>query len=483
MEFDAAAAQWGISPVSREAALQEVRSRNDSVLSRLRTFSPSAARDATRPRIAQLATRPASTHPAPSPPEAAGDRSPRSIRAFTVVFDEPLRTTSAEGPSAGTIALKDMIAVRGHANTCGSAAFTARTSEVTAEVAERLLGSSWSITGMTNMHPLAYGTTGLSSEIGPAVNALDGSVLPGGSSSGSAVAVAAGDVTAAIGTDTGGSIRIPAALNGVVGFKPTFGRVPVADVVPLAPSLDHVGPMGRTVAETAAAFAAIDGTDASALETLDHPAGVRIGVLRRHFLDELDSTTRASFEHLLQELHRLGTVEVTEVDLDHTEYLLAAQLAVLTREALSTHVDLVRERADRLPEDMRLRFESGMFIDGDIVQSAHEVRREWAATIDRSLEDFDVLMTPTLAVSEPPLDQATCRTGTSEFPIGALLPRLTSPFNLSGHPAISIPFREGHRRIPLGVQLITAKGYDHQLLAVAGHLESRLPARTQRVRS
>lgn len=460
----------------RGSALDEVRAHNDSVLAQLSGFSASTTAHAARPpRIAQLRTRPASRTSAP-PSGVRSDQVRQSVRAFTRVFDQPLRGSSVEGAPVGSVAVKDMIAVRGHANTCGCAAFRASEADVTAEVVRRLLAANWSVVGMTNMHAMAYGTTGLVSEIGPAVNALDPRVVPGGSSSGSAVAVAVGDVTVALGTDTGGSIRIPAALNGVVGFKPTHGRVPVDGVVPLAPTLDHVGPIGRTVADTAAAFAAIDGTEASSVAMVGDAADLRIGVPRRYFLDELDATTRASFERLVRTLDDL---DIADIDLDHTDHLPAAQLALLTREAALAHPDLVQEQGDQLPEELRLRFESGRFIDDDVVAAARAFRREWIATIDHQLEEFDVLMTPTVVVSEPRVDEPTCRTENSEFPTGRILQRLTSPFNLSGHPVISIPFWDEHRRVPLGVQLISARGHDHHLLAIAAHLESRLPGRTR----
>lgn len=461
----------------RDSALDEVRVHNDSVLAHLSGFSASTPAHAVQPpRIAQLRTQPSANRTSAPSRDARSDQPRRSVRAFTRVFDQPLRGTSTEGAPVGSVAVKDMIAVRGHANTCGCAAFRVPTAEVTAEVVQRLLAANWSCVGMTNMHAMAYGTTGLVSEIGPAVNALDPRVVPGGSSSGSAVAVAAGDVTVALGTDTGGSIRIPAALNGVVGFKPTHGRVPVDGVVPLAPTLDHVGPIGRTVADTAAAFAAMDGTDGSSPLLVTEPADLRIGVPRRHFLDELDTTTRASFERLV---HTLDGLDITDSDIDHTDYLPAAQLALLTREAALAHPDLVLEHGDELPEELRLRFEAGRFIDDDAVAAGRVFRREWIAAVDRRLEEFDVLMTPTVGVSEPRVDEPTCRTENSEFPTGRILQRLTSPFNLSGHPVISIPFWEEHRAIPLGVQLISAKGHDHLLLAVAAHLESRLPGRSR----
>ena len=474
MDLDETAARWGIS-VTQRTALTALRSENEARLATLLQFCPGSARPAREPRIARRRTRP-SPRVTTLGPDTSRGRDLQSVRAFTRVFDEPIRDRSATAQAAGTAALKDMIAVRDHAHRCGTAAFSSAPSGVDAEVVQRLLRAGWSITGMTNMHALAYGTTGLVSEIGPAVNALDSRVVPGGSSSGSAVAVAAGDVVAAIGTDTGGSIRIPAALNGIVGLKPTYGRVPVTGVVPLATTLDHVGPMGRTVADTAAAFSALDGSDGRSLRLLDDVTGLRIGVPRPHVLADLDPTTRASFDSLVHQL-RSAAVEVVEVDLDHTDVVPAAQLALITSEALQTHLGLARERRTELPAELQLRLESGMFITPDVVARAHAVRRQWTAEVDRQLEDVDALVTPTVAVAEPWVDQPTCHTAAGEVPLGVMLQRLTSPFNLSGHPAITVPYWEGHRRVPLGVQLITAHGYDHPLLALAEHLEQVLPAR------
>lgn len=468
------------APEDPMSALEELRARNDGAFSQLTEYAPTTSPTAPPPRVAQVPTLPRSddrvesdSGGAPADPDDASF--PRSVRAFTHVFDEPLKAPGSTPPAGRTVAVKDMVAVQGHRNRCGCAAHPTTVSAEHAAVVERLLADNWAVVGMTNLHALAYGTTGLVSEIGPAVNALDPDVVPGGSSSGSAVAVAAGDVRVAVGTDTGGSIRIPAALNGVVGFKPTHGRIPVTGVVPLAPSLDHVGPIARTVADTAAAFAAMDATPEGLL-SVPEGAPLRIGVPQRHFLSELDTGTRTSFEHLLEVLDGFDSIRVTSTDLDHTDLVPAAQSALLTSEAAVALADLVRDQADLIPEELRLRFAAGGYIDDTVVAAARRFQAEWIASIDRSLAHFDVLLTPTVGVAAPRTDQPTYRTEHSEFAAGVLLQRLTSPFNVSGHPVISIPFWEDHRRIPLGVQLITAKQQDHVLLAIAERLESLLPA-------
>lgn len=487
MDVLAEAASKGIRmDASRRAALEEVLSTNSQVLSRLESYSREKTQSPGRPRLSQLSmTTTARTSAVDTrasgtlEPGSDGENYPSSVRAFTHVFDAPIRDHRSDAPPVGTAALKDMIAVRGHVNTVGTAAFRADASTENADVTDRLLESNWSIAGMTNMHALAFGTTGLSSQVGPAVNALDPAVLPGGSSSGSAVAVAAGDVDVAIGTDTGGSVRIPAALNGVVGFKPTFGRVPMNGVVPLAPTLDHVGTFGRDVAGAGQAFAAIDGAVRSPFEEFEKSPPLRIGVPHDHFLDELDEMTRASFERLLATMNNCEGIDVVETDIDGTEYVLAAQMALLMGEGSRTYRYMSDADREALPEDVRLRIDAGLFIEDKTVDSARSFKRDWIEAIDLRLEEFDVLLTPTVAVAEPRVGQSSIRTARSSIPTGVVLSRLTSPFNLSGHPAVTLPYWEAHRRIPLGVQLIGAREHDRLLLSIAKHLESMLPDRVE----
>lgn len=487
MDILAEAASKGIRmDASRRAALEEVLATNSQVLSLLEAYSHERTRSPGRPRMNRLSMK-TTAHTNASDTRASGNMGrgsdsenyPSSVRAFTHVFDAPIRHHRADAPAVGTAALKDMIAVRGHVNTVGTAAFRADASTENAEVTDRLLESNWSIVGMTNMHALAFGTTGLSSQMGPAVNALDPAVLPGGSSSGSAVAVAAGDVDVAVGTDTGGSVRIPAALNGVVGFKPTFGRVPVNGVVPLAPTLDHVGTFGRNVASAGEAFAAIDGAARSPFEEFEQPPHLRIGVPHDHFLDELDEMTRASFDRLLVTMKNCEWIDVVETDVDGTKYVLAAQMALLMSEGSRTYRYMSDTDREALPEDVRLRIDAGLFIEDETVDYARSFKRDWIKAIDVRLEEFDVLLTPTVAVAEPRVGQSSVRTAKSSIPTGVVLSRLTSPFNLSGHPAVTLPYWEAHRRIPLGVQLIGARNHDRLLLSIAKQLESMLPDRVK----
>ena len=399
---------------------------------------------------------------------------PRNLRgreaslAFTSYFEEV-----PEGrPSAG---IKDMIHVAGHSNTCATQAFEATRAENDAPIVSDLRAAGVGIAGMLNQHALAYGATGLSSEMGHAVNALDPEVIPGGSSSGSAVAVAAGLVDFAIGTDTGGSVRIPASLNGVVGFKPTYGRVPVDGIVPLAPSLDHVGLLARTVRDAAAVFSIIDPESSVGRgRQLSDEREIVIGLPRSYFLEELDDSTRESFNRLIQLLESVPQVRLVDIRLQGADLVAAGQLAVLAAQAMNVHLDLLRGRAELLPDDVRLRLELGMLVPSEAYEQALRFQKYWRRSVEVAFSSCHLLLTPTVPVNAPRVDSRTVRLSTVDVPMQAAVTRLTSPFNLSGHPAITLPFPETDRRIPMGVQMVAPWGADTKFLAVARVVESML---------
>lgn len=377
------------------------------------------------------------------------------------------------------LGVKDMIDVVGRACELGTTNVRRPRATTDAPAVARLRAAGLHVSCMLNQHALAYGATGLSSGIGPAINALDPDVLPGGSSSGCGVAVGSGLVEVALGTDTGGSIRIPAALNGVVGFKPTYGAVPMEGVAPLAPTLDHVGPVARTVHNAAAAFSVLS----SPMKPheglrLDDDESIVVGVARGGVFDDLDEATEEKFDSVLADWSRSGRVELVELDIAGADVVRAAQLSVLSTEALNEHGGLLA-RGEPLPADVRLRLELGLFVEPEDYGRGLGFCSRWRAVLESAFRECHVLISPTLAVYAPRVDtrEVALRNGVTE--LQEALTRLTSPFNLSGHPAISLPVDMDGGSVPLGIQIVGPLGRDDRTLAVAERVEAELGASTR----
>lgn len=389
-------------------------------------------------------------------------------RAFTEVF-------SAVPGQQPAIGIKDMFAVERRSVGVGTRAYKSEPATADAAVVTRLRAAGVGIAGMLNMHALAYGATGLSSEIGPTVNAIDSSVMPGGSSSGSGAAVAGGYVDYALGTDTGGSVRIPAALNGVVGFKPTFDRVSCDGVVPLSETLDHVGALARTVSDLAAIFSVIDpdSTTGQGMSLVGTDT-IIVGLPSHFFLDELDALTRTGFSKVVETLQADGRYQIVEVDLPGAELASAAHLSVLATEALRTNLEILRSHGDELPEDVRLRLELGSLVTADDYQHGLEFQRRWKASVEGSFASCHILLTPTLAAIAPSITNQPVRLSSGDFLPQAALTRMTAPFNLSHHPAVTIPFSVLGSAVPMGVQLVGPLNSDPELVGIAETVENIL---------
>ncbi|MEV0982999.1 amidase [Brevibacterium sp. NPDC049920] len=391
---------------------------------------------------------------------------PDELHAFTAVVDDV-----PEG--VPTVGLKDMIAVAGHASSAGLRRPPVPVAERDAWVVERLRDAGVGIRGMLDLDALAYGPTGMSSALGPAINPLDPAVIPGGSSSGSGVAVAAGLVDFSLGTDAGGSNRIPAALTGVVGLKPTRGRIPGAGVMPLAPSLDHLGPLARTVADVAAVLSVIDPRGAAGRgPAVDDGAVIVIGMPSAYFLDELEPAVRTAFDAVLLRLEEDERIRLVEVALTAGGAAGVAQSLVMGAEALASNLATLRTDADVLPEAVRLRLETGLLVPAEAHALALDVGARWGSAVEAAFAECHVMLTPTLPVLSPQIGQVDAALTTTRMPIPAALTRMVAPFNLSGHPALSLPAAQSPGPVPLGVQLIGPRDCDSRLLAVAEVVES-----------
>lgn len=346
-----------------------------------------------------------------------------------------------------TVAVKDCLDVRGYPTRLGSGALVdPAPAPAHAQVVANILAGGGSITGKAHMHELAYGVTGINAAFGTPLNPLYPELIPGGSSSGSAAAVAAGLADVAIGTDTGGSIRLPATCCGVFGLKPTFGRVSRAGCHPARSSLDCVGPFARDVAGLEAAMRLIDPSFSPVLSK----TALRIG----RVVVEAEPAVDAAVDAALAD----APAQRVSIDLPLLEEAFAAGITIMAAECWSAFGGLVGE--PRMGDDVRARLLAASAVTPDQVAQAEQVRSAFTIAVDRALDAVDALVLPTLPSLPPALDELGDAARTLR------LTALVRPFNLSGHPALTIPLeRKGAR--PVGLQLIGRRGQDEALCAVA----------------
>jgi aspartyl-tRNA(Asn)/glutamyl-tRNA(Gln) amidotransferase subunit A len=319
--------------------------------------------------------------------------------------------------------------------------------------------------GKTNTHEFAYGPTGDRSHFGATKNPHDTRRITGGSSGGSGAAVAANLCYGALGSDTGGSIRIPASLCGIVGMKPTFGRVSKSGVFPLSWTLDHVGPITRTVEDNALLLNTLAGHDPEDLYSVDlpaedftrdletGPAGAGIGVPTSFYTEHVEEEVKARIGDAIEVFVSLG-VEIREVEIPNLWDTLHAQRLILGSEAYAVHEERLENEPEKFGEEVRERL-----MDGERPKAyryANARRRGIIATdeFDRALESVDVLLTPTLPIAATEIGQREIRIGDYEEKVRSALTRFTGPTDLTGHPSLSIPCGETVMGLPVGLQLI-----------------------------
>jgi aspartyl-tRNA(Asn)/glutamyl-tRNA(Gln) amidotransferase subunit A len=363
------------------------------------------------------------------------------------------------------VGLKDLIFTRGVRTTMGSAFFKDHVPDHSAAVAVRLEEAGTVLLGKTNTHEFAYGPTGDRSYFGPTRNPHDPARISGGSSSGSAAAVAANLLYAALGSDTGGSVRIPAALCGVVGMKPTFGRVSKRGVFPLSWTLDHVGPLTRTVEDNALLLGALVGHDPGDPYSANSPAedfardvrrGVRggvIGVPEDVYFEHLDGEGEERVREAI-EVFRDSGAEVREVGIPHLRETLRAQRFTLAADAYAVHEERLKSEPDRFDEEVRKRLMDGERLKAHRYASAQQRKLGAREEFGRALEGVDVLLTPAVPIVATPIDAREVDIGGHEESVRSAVTRLTGPTNLTGFPSLSVPCGFTASGLPVGVQLI-----------------------------
>ncbi|HMI31449.1 MAG TPA: amidase [Candidatus Limnocylindrales bacterium] len=381
---------------------------------------------------------------------AAGAR--ESAAAATREF----REGRGRGPLHGIpVAIKDIFDMEGSVTTAGAhPGFRPPPARADSEVVARLREAGAVLLGKTAVHEWALGVSTNNEHFGPTRNPFDTDRIPGGSSGGSAVALAAGLTILALGTDTGGSIRIPAALCGVVGLKPTYGRVSLGGVTPLARSLDHAGPMARSVED---AFVLLEAMCGFRREAARRP---RVLTPKQYFFDDVDP---ALVELVRAAAARLGKVE--PVDLGDMKAVWDANTTILYSDAAAFHEERLREHPDWFGMSLRDRLPVGLKYRGIDYARARDVQREWTARLTRLLGDDAVLVAPTTPVHATLIGEGEGST------LGRLMSRLTAPFNLAGAPVLSVPVGEVGG-LPVGMQLVAAPGRESVLWEVGKDFQS-----------
>jgi aspartyl-tRNA(Asn)/glutamyl-tRNA(Gln) amidotransferase subunit A len=406
----------------------------------------------------------------------------RSLNAFITVMADAALSDAARaeseiaagryrGPLHGIpVSVKDLIAVAGTPTTSGSAVPPLHPT-ADAPVIRRLREAGAIVIGKTNLHEFAFGTTSDETAFGAVHHPLDETRSPGGSSGGSAAALVEGMCFGSVGTDTGGSIRIPSAACGTVGLKATSGELSCHGVVPLSPTLDHVGPMARTVTDTALLFQAMKGRPVHAIA----PAGGRLvfGVPDGYFLDPLDQEVRRLFENARGGLIEAGHA-VVDVRIPHASWTADVYLHIVLPEASCYHASTIDRHAAAYSPGVRLRIEMGRYVLAEDYVRAMQLREVLAQEVDEAVGRCDALLLPALAIPAPPIGAGSVEVGGTRQPIRAIMLKLTQLFNITGHPAIALPAGAGDDGLPRALQLVGPRGRTERLLDIAAAVELQI---------
>jgi len=385
------------------------------------------------------------------------------------------------GPLHGIpLSLKDNIYTKDIRTTAGSKILHDFIPKEDAAVVGQLRQAGAVLLGKTNMHEFAYGVTSNNPHFGPVRNPWDLSRIAGGSSGGSAAAVAAGLCFGSVGTDTGGSIRIPAALCGIVGLKPTWGRIPCDGIIPLSPAFDCAGPLARTVGDVALLTGVLytrvsREPDMSKLWALRaNPRKICLGVPRQLFFDALSPEVRKVFDASLRDLARAGltTTEISIPLLDEVEDA-GNQIAWVEAAIYHHQQGYFPARAADYGEDVRSRLEMGSKVSALEYLQALEIQQQFLQQLHMVLAEapVDAMIYPSTPIPAPLLDQETIRLGAHDYPARALLLRHNRPANLAGVPAVSVPCGFTTQGLPIALQFMAGVSSEPVLLRVARILE------------
>ena len=367
------------------------------------------------------------------------------------------------------IAIKDLIDVEGIRTTAGSKFFADNIADQDAFVVEKLRQSGALINGKTNTHEIALGITGNNPHYGTARNPWNTERIPGGSSSGSAIAVATGMALGALGTDTGGSIRIPASLCGVVGFKPTRGRVSTRGVFPLSWNLDHVGPLTKCVKDAAImlqVISAYDAIDPSSIKMLtgdylghlvDDMEGRKIAIGSGEFIETSDPEVLNAVRDTVKVFEAMGC-KVEKVNVNWMRDAALANKTMTQSDGAAVHRDRLKEHPELFGDDIRRRLEDGANTTSTEYILARRTQAEVTKRCELFFESYDLLIIPTTPIAAPTIE------GHDAVEQAGRLTRFTAPFNLTGLPALSIPCGFTSEGLPIGMQIVARAWADAKAL-------------------
>jgi aspartyl-tRNA(Asn)/glutamyl-tRNA(Gln) amidotransferase subunit A len=404
---------------------------------------------------------------------------PSALRAARYAEREILKG-KYRGPLHGIpFAAKDLFFTRGIRTTCGSKILAHFVPQYDATVIERLSSAGAILLGKLNMHEFAYGTTSVNPHYGAVRNPWDRERIPGGSSGGSAAALASSFALLTLGTDTGGSIRIPAALCGIAGLKPTYGRISRYGVYPLCWSLDHPGPMAKSVADLALAMSILAGHDPRDPATPNVPVanyhralmkdlkGIRLGIPDRYYFDRLDREVHGAVKKAIRDLKSLGAT-VQPISIPHLQEASTAAFIALVAEGAATLEKWHLTRSRDLGEDVRARLNLGAAIKATQYLKAQRVREKMRGIFREAFQKVDALVTPQLPITAPKIGQSNVALGKGTEPVPGALTRFTRIYNLIGIPSLCLPCGFSSSGMPIGLQ-IAAKPFAEETVLRVGH--------------
>ncbi|QIL79028.1 amidase [Diaphorobacter sp. HDW4A] len=389
--------------------------------------------------------------------------------------DERVQSGISLGPLDGRIiSVKDLYDIAGETTTAGSAVLkNAPPARQDAVIVQRLRQAGAVIIGKTNMTEFAFSGIGINPHYGTPGNARDVTRIPGGSSSGAGVAVARGLSEISIGSDTGGSVRIPSALNGVTGLKPTQNRVPRDGAYPLSFSLDSVGPLARSVLDCAQADAVMSGQSLASLPARE-VRGLRIGIPRGLLFTQTDAAVQTAFDQVIAELSRNGC-RVDDMQLDDwcaAPFKLQEKGTLIAAEAAHIHAETLATQPGAIDPFVLARIQRGETIAAAHYVAVQRARAQLLQTLDARIADCDLLMLPTVAMVAPRIDSLASAEAFNQA--NMLVLRNTSVFNFYDLPAMSLPINVGSNALPVGLMVVGQRKRDRDLLAICAALQSQL---------
>jgi aspartyl-tRNA(Asn)/glutamyl-tRNA(Gln) amidotransferase subunit A len=426
------------------------------------------------------------------------------LNAFITILDQSARREAKHadslikqgkylGPLHGIpISLKDLIYIKGVRSTSGSKILADFVPDYDSTVTKKLRRAGAIIVGTNNTHEFACGITNINPHYGPSKNPWDIARMSGGSSGGSAVAVSSGMSLASIGTDTSGSIRVPSSLCGIFGLKPTYGRVSKHGVMPLAPSIDHVGPLARSAWDIAAVLQVIAGYDKldtssmkvpvpdylkeisssppSSSETRNNNSSkkFKIGIPKQFFFDMIEPKVMEIFRAFVDSLHCCGVTTISNVDVIGTDKIFETWRPIRLGESAAIHNGWIVSRPQDYGEDIIRMLKKGLEITAvKYINALHKWRQEIKDAFLKAMSEYDALLVPTTIIPAPFLDQKEANIEGKIIEVYFSLSRLTTVFDITGLPALNIPAGLVDSKLPVGVQLVGRPFDEARVLKIA----------------